>query len=546
MLNQNHLRLCLVPRIGAVMKKLLFVLVLWPTLAFSQTLGSPGSGSGSSGGGNTPATSNITEYVATTGSDTNNNCQTSGSPCATIQRALTEASLYNYQGLYTLAISASDGTYTSSATSPVTVPSLVNYPANKRPALTGDTATPANAVIQSANSDALNTASYAVWQVEGFRLKSTSCANNDFNIGNSSVLTIGYIDFAGCGTLMSVNTGSYVDTGAPGQTSGGLPLTSSTSSAKVAISVFLHSSFVTDGSIWTFNNSPAFSSEVINIADHALLGSGTYSGTVTGNKLYAFNFVVIEFDRSNLPGNGSITEQGLITYAGAEFLWATALGVYGIDCNISNANSCTVPSFNVQSSAATGTGITLANSSSGGHSYSIYSAGSSTGAPEWYVFDNTANGIPFQFNMSFAAIPSVSEFAFTSDSAGEGSFDTAISRDSAGVFDFGNGTVGNSSGIIKAAVSQAGGAVPTGTTGSCSTGTITGGKSAGKFTAPLCAAGTYILSALPTMANGYECDAQDQTTPADTLKQTANSVTSVTFTATTALNDVVVFKCMGF
>jgi NADH:ubiquinone oxidoreductase subunit F (NADH-binding) len=90
------------------------------------------------------------------------------------------------------------------------------------------------------------------------------------------------------------------------------------------------------------------------------------------------------------------------------------------------------------------------------------------------------------------------------------------------------------------------GSAPTGTTGTCTASSFVGGTQGGKFAAALCAGGTIILSGLPTAPNGYTCAAQDQTTPADTLKQTAFTATSVTFTATTAASDVVAFQCTGF
>lgn len=90
------------------------------------------------------------------------------------------------------------------------------------------------------------------------------------------------------------------------------------------------------------------------------------------------------------------------------------------------------------------------------------------------------------------------------------------------------------------------GTKPTLTTGSCSGSSAAGGNEAGSFTAALCSAGTYTLSGLYAAPTGYTCDAQDETTPADTLKQTANTATSVTFLSTTAANDVIVFKCMAW
>ena len=101
-------------------------------------------------------------------------------------------------------------------------------------------------------------------------------------------------------------------------------------------------------------------------------------------------------------------------------------------------------------------------------------------------------------------------------------------------------------GTINVNAYIAGGSSPTLTTGSCSGSAATGGSLAGKFTAPSCVAGTIILSALPTAPNGYACGAQDQTTPSDTLKQTANTANSVTFAATTAVSDVIVFQCLAF
>lgn len=90
------------------------------------------------------------------------------------------------------------------------------------------------------------------------------------------------------------------------------------------------------------------------------------------------------------------------------------------------------------------------------------------------------------------------------------------------------------------------GTAPVGNTGSCAASSFAGGATAGRFSAAACVAGTIILSSLPAAPNGYTCTAQDQTTPADTLKQTANTTTSVTFTATTAASDVIAFQCMAW
>lgn len=83
--------------------------------------------------------------------------------------------------------------------------------------------------------------------------------------------------------------------------------------------------------------------------------------------------------------------------------------------------------------------------------------------------------------------------------------------------------------------------------GSCAVTTQVGGATAGSFHASgACAGGTYVLTLSTGAPNGWACFASDMTTPADTVKQTASTATTVTFTATTASADVIVFSCMGF
>lgn len=92
----------------------------------------------------------------------------------------------------------------------------------------------------------------------------------------------------------------------------------------------------------------------------------------------------------------------------------------------------------------------------------------------------------------------------------------------------------------------AAGSVPVGTTGSCVASAFSGGATAGKFSAAICAAGTIILTAMPAAPTGYSCVAIDQTTPADLVVQTASSTTSVTFKATTVAADSIAYHCIGW
>jgi hypothetical protein len=111
----------------------------------------------------------------------------------------------------------------------------------------------------------------------------------------------------------------------------------------------------------------------------------------------------------------------------------------------------------------------------------------------------------------------------------------------------GSGTPQDFSGTLKlASIQLAGGAVPTGTTGSCTASSFTGGATAGSFSAASCAAGTFILSALPAAPHGYTCAAFDETTTADAIVQTASTATSATFKATTAASDAIAYHCFGY
>ncbi len=121
--------------------------------------------------------------------------------------------------------------------------------------------------------------------------------------------------------------------------------------------------------------------------------------------------------------------------------------------------------------------------------------------------------------------------------------------------------------IVSAATVQAsalsaqshviGGAVPA-TLGSCSFGTLVGGKTAGTFVAqgcgpPATAATAMVLSfGALTAPNGWACDTADRTSnlasgaTVQALTQNGSTVTGVSFRASTATNDVIQWKCMAY
>lgn len=90
----------------------------------------------------------------------------------------------------------------------------------------------------------------------------------------------------------------------------------------------------------------------------------------------------------------------------------------------------------------------------------------------------------------------------------------------------------------------AGGSAPT-LTGTCTTASQTGANTSGTFTAT-CTAQTVIITFASAAPTGWNCIAQDQTTSADTLKQTANGTASCTLTGTTVAADRIVFSAQAF
>jgi hypothetical protein len=82
--------------------------------------------------------------------------------------------------------------------------------------------------------------------------------------------------------------------------------------------------------------------------------------------------------------------------------------------------------------------------------------------------------------------------------------------------------------------------------GTCATGAQAGGNTVGSFKATSPCVGTVIITFAEPAPNGWACDAQDETTATNTLRQTSHSRTSCTLAARLAESDIVVFKAIGF
>lgn len=155
------------------------------------------------------------------------------------------------------------------------------------------------------------------------------------------------------------------------------------------------------------------------------------------------------------------------------------------------------------------------------------------GSANVYIFDDS----------SLMSMASAFNMRWTNGLAG-GTADSNLSRISAGVIGVGTGSQGSVAGAIEAQTFIAGGSPPT-LTGTCITGSQVGGNTAGSFTAA-CTAQTVIITFATTAPNGWACNAQDESTSADLLKQTAHSTTSCTLSGTTGTGNVIVFNAVAF
>lgn len=83
------------------------------------------------------------------------------------------------------------------------------------------------------------------------------------------------------------------------------------------------------------------------------------------------------------------------------------------------------------------------------------------------------------------------------------------------------------------------------TASGCSNSATVGGAIAGQFTSGTTGTCTVVIT-LPTTLNGWVCRADDLTTPANFIGQSASSTTSCTVTGTTVSGDVLNFSAMAF
>jgi hypothetical protein len=101
-------------------------------------------------------------------------------------------------------------------------------------------------------------------------------------------------------------------------------------------------------------------------------------------------------------------------------------------------------------------------------------------------------------------------------------------------------------GTIKAAGYMSVGTTFTSNAG-CTESSLTGGATKGSFLAGATSCTlTITMGNSATSPNGWACSVWDVTTTADTMKQTASTTTTATFSGTVASSDKIIFSCDGF
>jgi hypothetical protein len=242
-------------------------------------------------------------------------------------------------------------------------------------------------------------------------------------------------------------------------------------------------------------------------------------------------------------------ENRLITIAfGLCFALALFLGVHaqtigpapggGSGCPLSG---CTYTGP-VQIAAGSGTAPSLTNggTNSGGWLVPLVQDGwafTDGSNHQWFLIDNANEALGVG---QFGCFNSTST---TNADTSNPNKDTWLCRSSAGVWELGTAQSNALGSLQLSSVIMAGS--PPALTGTCTSGTQTGGNTAGTFLAT-CVAQTVILTFALTAPTGWVCNAHDLSTPTDVLNQTGTTSTTATLTGTTVASDKVAFNCTAY
>ena len=275
----------------------------------------------------------------------------------------------------------------------------------------------------------------------------------------------------------------------------------------------------------------------------------------------------INFSGSTVPANGFYLP------ASNNIGFATNSAVRGImdasgDLILSNTNSAYIPGFSNGASfprinsystdaKAAISAVRWSNDANGPQFYLGKTRGTTIGTPATINTGDTLGTIggqgyegtsatwreasAIQFNaegtLSSGVVPG-NIIMRTTNSAGTAT--TALTIDSAQLATFAKGVKGN--GFISNGTKF--------TLTGCSAGTTVGGATSGQFASGTTGTCTVVITMNGatgmTAPNGWSCWANDITTPADLINQTASSTTTATLSGTTVSGDTINFGCMAY
>lgn len=254
----------------------------------------------SSGGGSSGRellSADRTYYVATTGSDSNNDGLTSGNPFATIQKAWDTLATIDFNG-YDVTIQLAAGTYTGGLNM------SSGWDGGGEVTLEGDVSTPSNVVISTTSKDAIQATVPLPGTVRILGVKvQTTTSGNGIGIFAPGIIAVANVDFGSCVNqhISAGNTGGKIAITGNYTISGG-----ATNHYGATHGGFCQCNLVTV----TLTGTPAFSSgfAVSSTVSEIESTGNTFSGSATGPRYSAtLNGVINTFGSGStyFPGNSA-------------------------------------------------------------------------------------------------------------------------------------------------------------------------------------------------------------------------------------------------
>lgn len=247
---------------------------------------------------------NLTLYVSTTGSDSNNGLS-AGAPFLTIQKAINVLQQnYDLNG-YTATVQLADGTYTAGAIC------SGQFTGNGTVIIQGNTVTPTNVVISTTNSQCLIAQYGAQVQIQYLKLQTTTTGYCLMAREYGYIAVGGGVTFgaaaSGYAHAISQYFGKIVFTG---------PYTIAGSTSNHWYAASSHGEIIAAGLTITITGTPAFGTFAAagDLSSIICIGN-TFSGSATGTRYSALNNAVINTSGAGanyLPGNVA----GLISTGG--------------------------------------------------------------------------------------------------------------------------------------------------------------------------------------------------------------------------------------